>query len=161
MYFKISSMIFHRYWFQTLGYLIKTCKLLRRIFLSWFENAPKPFVYISNSRGQHLLTPLEEFCCKPNPLLEHPQSLGLCGCPQGALSLKAAKLPKSPLQGGRANCSSPRSWVFVSFNETACLWSSRQHLRKHLQNIKATDCGRTPAIWLWPSAISFINASPL
>lgn len=40
----------------------------------------------------------------------------------------------------------------MSFSETACLWSSLQHLSKHLQNIKAMDCGRAPAIWLWSSA---------
>lgn len=65
--------------------------------------------------------PLKSFVANLTPLLEHPQSLGLCGCPQGALSLKAAKLPKSPLQGGRADSAHPPD------PESLCL-SMRQHV---------------------------------
>lgn len=156
-------MIFHRYWFQTLGYLIKTCKPLGRIFfLSWLENTPKPFIYIGNSRGQHLLTPIEEFHCKSVPRLEHPQSLGLCGYPQGALSLKAVKLPKSPLQGGRADSAHPPG------PKSLCL-SVRQHVSGAPFNTLANTCKtskprivaeRQPS-GCGPLQISFINVSPL
>lgn len=155
-------MIFHRYWFHPLHIQHRTCKEQVKTFES-VSRYSQIVLSVTTGATIHCLL-LEGFAENLTPLgasfsPQHPQFSGLkrSWC-QGAFlgSSETVKAATHLLyeQGKQRVCSLLLSWLLCfSQWETESLRSfSLPCLREHLWNIKATECGRGPAIWMWPFA---------
>lgn len=162
-------MIFHRYWFHPLHIQHRTCKEQVKIFRESISKHSQ-IVPMSSIWGHLPLPPLARFCCKPNTHFEGilPLTAGSLFRFQEGLDVKMFRpwklshscfTRKESKKLALSLC--PDS--LISLSETADLWSfSLLCLREYLWSIKATGCGRVPAIWMWLSA-NFLHphTSPL